>query len=158
MLKLVIFFLICCVGDILSIKDIPNLKAKVGDAITNKKSLILEQQELRRKKKTENIDLFIDRVMEYFVNRSKRTYVNQFGYIGAYSCYQDLIENNEFYRYDQHPVKSFIGVFDFEDLLELLEILTKKKFLTKLSPKYRRFADMNPVWLDRGPYFKLTNK
>ena len=159
MLKLVIFLLICCVGDILCIKDIPNVKAKVCEAVTDKKSMILEDQELRRKTRAENIDLFIGRVIECFINPNYPD-LNDFGYLGAYNCYQTVVRNQVGSSpYNDHPVQNFIGVFNFEDVLDLLEILTKKKILTKFPPKFRQFLVNGPVgWPNPGPYFKLSTK
>ena len=157
MFKLVIFLLICCVGDILCIKDIPQINAKVFKAVTDKKSMILEHQELRRKKRAENIDLFIGRIIECFIN-PKDSDQNDFGYIGAYNCYHKVVRN-QVGLYDHHRVKNFVGVFNFEDVLELLEILTKKKILTKFPRKFRQFVNKSPVgWTNPGPYFKLSNK
>ena len=162
MFNLVIFLLICCFGDILCIKDIPNVKAKVSKAVTDKKSMILKQQELRRKKRAENIDLFIGRIIECFINPND-LHVYDFGYIGAYDCYRrvkSLVRNQiGSSPYNDHPVKHFIGVFYFEDVLNVLEILTKKKILTKFPQKFRQFIDKGPVsWNNPRPYFKLSNK
>ena len=161
MFKLVIFLLICCVGDILCIKDIPHVNAKVFKAVADKKGMILEHQELRRKKRAENIDLFIGRIIECFINPDDLDlHVNDFGYIGAYHCYQTVVRNQYgSSQYKRHRVKHFIGVFNFEDVLELLEILTKKNILTKFPRKFRQFVNKGPVGpINPGPYFKLSNK
>ena len=159
MFKFVIFLLICCFGDILCIKDIPHVNAKVCKAVADKKSMILDQQELRRKKRAGNIDLFIGRIIECFINPN---YVdlNDFGYIGAYNCYQTVVRNQYgSSQYNRHRVKNFIGVFNFEDVLELLKILTKKNILTKFPRKFRQFVNKGPVGpINPGPYFKLSNK
>ena len=159
MFKLVIFLLICCVGDIWCIKDIPHVNAKVFKAVADKKSMILEHQELRLKKRAENIDLFIGRIIEYYINPDN-DFGDDFGYIGAYSCYLKVVRNQYgSSQYKRHRVKNFIGVFNFEDVLELLEILTKKKILTKFPRKFRQFVNKSPVGLaNPGPYFKLSNK
>ena len=67
MFKLVKFLIIFLVGNILSIKDIPNIKDKINDAVYSKKNAVVNIQEVRLRNRTTNFDLFIDRVMESFI-------------------------------------------------------------------------------------------
>ena len=151
MYKLVPLSLICFVGKILSVKDIPNIMDKVIDAVYSKKSIVMDIQEPRHSKRTENIDLFIDRVMESFINPSQEVETKRrFGYIGLYDLYRDVI-NNKYGRYD----RNFKGVFDFGDLVEVSNMLTEEKFLTQLPPIYLQNVFVGGK---TGPYFKLSEK
>ena len=149
MLKLVRILLLCCVGDIMSVKDVPKIKAKVSDAITRKKNMLLDKQAARRKLRAEKIDELLDDVIEYYSN-SPPAY--EFGYIGAYDCYKKVIDP----YCNGCGDKNFKGIFDFEDLVEILDMLTKKKILTQPAANFLQRIG----WYDRnyrsGPYFQLS--
>ena len=121
MQKLLKILLLYCIGNILSVKDIPRMKDKVCDAITRHKSILLNQQAARRELRVEHIDRLLDEVIAFYSN-PPQAYINAFSYIGAYDCYKSVVDpmgqNSE-------------NIFDFQDIVEILEMLARKKVLIK---------------------------
>ena len=156
MFKLVQFLLMCCVGFIVGVKEIPGINDKVDNAIASNETLttmLLDRQAERREKRAEKIDTLIKHVIKCVMNPRQKEYYeddnNDFGYISAYDCYLDAVENSV-YGYHYPHLK---GIFDFGDIVEIMEMLTKKKFLTKLQPRYFKSIGLNGK---KGPYFKLS--
>ena len=157
MFKIVQFLLMCCVGFIVSVKEIPGINDKIDNAIASNETLttmLLDRQVKRREKRAEKIDALIQHVIRCVINPRRkpdyngRVIYNDFGYISAYDCYLTAVDNSFGYR---HP--HLKGIFDFGDIVEIMNMLTKKKFLTKLPPRYFNSVGLNEK---KGPYFKLS--
>ena len=134
----------------MSVKDVPKIKAKVSDAITRKKNMLLDKQAARRKLRAEKIDELLDDVIEYYSTPSAD--VNEFGYIGAYDCYKEVIDPYCTGCGD----KNYKGIFDFKDLVEILDMLTKKKILTQPTAYFLLRIGWNDRNYRSGPYFQLS--
>ena len=145
MQKLLKILLLCCIGNILSVKDIPRMKVKVCDAINRQKSILLDQQAARRELRAENIDRLLDEVIAFYSN-PPQAYINAFSYIGAYDCYKSVVD-----PMDQNSE----NIFDFQDIAEILEMLARKKVLVK-PPYYLLEIGWTPVYNQIGPYYKLS--
>ena len=130
-------------------KDIPKIKRKVSDAIDRKKSMLLDRQEVRRQSRAEMIDEFLDVVIAFFTDPPSRTPMINYSYISSRTFYLGLIN-----------LRKFEGVFDLEDLEEVLEMLAKKKLLIKLKSDF--LERIGREWFDtrshshRGPAYKLS--
>ena len=141
--------LICCVGSIISVKDIPRIKRKVSDAIDRKKSMLLDRQEVRKQKRAELIDELLDLLIEFFIEPPEFTPMINHSYITLCTIYSW-----------QPKLSKYTDVFDFDDLEEILEMLAKKKFLVKIQSNL--FERIGKEWFDsqscslRGPAYKLS--
>ena len=124
--------IIFCVGIDASVKDIPGIKAKICDSATSKNNIILEaertQQEAERKareiaeasrskKRAEVIDEVIDEITDYFLNPP---ILDRFTSV-ALVCYDRVIIK-------KMKLEEF---FDYDDIIEILEMLVENNFLTK---------------------------
>ena len=132
MLRLTQFLIIFCVDSDASVKDIPGIKAKICDSATSKNNIILEAERSRQeaerkarelaeanrsKKQAEMIDEVIDEITDLYINPPEGFSPG----INALTCYDRVIIK-------KMKLKDF---FDFNEIVEILEMLVENNFLTK---------------------------
>ena len=137
MLKLTQFLIIFYVGSIASVKDIPGIKAKICDSATRKNKIFFDQQEAERKtreiekasrakKQVELIDEVIDEITDFFINPPERDGPS----VSALICYDRVIIKK----------MELEKLFDYNDIVEILEMLVENNFLTKTPGGLLGFA------------------
>lgn len=144
------FLLVCFVGKITSVEDIPGIKAKICDIATSKKKILLEREAEKSRKRAEVIDEVLENVTDFFLH-PRLGLPMEYGHIDASVCYREVIERKMFGK--KPPLKD---LFNLNDIVQILDMLAENKFLTKMQVAF--FQTTGKKMSSRGPYFKLNYK